>query len=659
MNFLSKEKSPYLLQHADNPVLWYPWGEQALAKARLENKPILLSIGYSTCHWCHVMAHESFEDEGIAAYLNAHFVSIKVDREERPDLDHIYMSAVTAITGQGGWPLTVFLTPHAKPFYGGTYFPPVAKWGSPGFMDLLKSISDAWASNQAQMLASSEEITRLLRNAIPPAAQGGIDQEILAQAYKQMFSQFDRQYGGFGGSPKFPMGHNLSLLLRYYKRSGQAEALGIVEQTLTAMAQGGIYDHLGGGFHRYSTDREWQVPHFEKMLYDQALLVMAYTECYQVTGNILYAEIVQETLDYVLRDMTDPQGGFYCAEDADSEGREGAFYVWTEKEIVEVLGQDEAEPFIRRFGVKSNGNVTHDPHGEFTHCNILFTTGQSAVEADGLEAAKKKLFDRRILRPRPHLDDKILTDWNGLMIAAFAFAGCVFGKDNYVRAAVSAADFILKHLNHGDQLLHRWRQGEASIDGMLEDHAFLALGLTQVYEATFEESYLKEAYSLADQMIARFSDKVNGGFFMTPSTAEDLIIRPQEVYDGAQPSGNSVAAYVCVKLYYFSHKEEYRAQSEAVFKRFMGSVERAPQAHTFFITALDLYLTPPVDICLSGSLPNKSIIANLQKVVYKHFIPGKVVRRESGDEEWSIRVCRDRACLPGTQELSQLEQSII
>ncbi len=659
-NRLSREPSPYLLQHAGNPVDWYPWGEEAFAKARREQKPILLSIGYSTCHWCHVMAHESFEDEGIAAFLNAYYVPVKVDREERPDIDHVYMTAVTAMTGQGGWPLTVFLTPDAQPFYGGTYFPPYAKWGAPGFMDLLKSIADAWSGNREQIVTSGIEITELLKKNASAAPLGGeINENILNTGARQMLGQMDPEHGGFGNAPKFPMGHNLSFLMAYHGRSADDAALHAVEQTLDEMARGGIYDHLGGGFHRYATDRKWHVPHFEKMLYDQALLVRAYTECYQATGNILYARIAHETLEYVLRDMTSPEGGFYCAEDADSEGYEGAFYVWTEKEIRSVLGAEEAEIFIRHYGVKSDGNVASDPHGEFTGKNILFL--KEDVSADDelvLAGARARLFAARAGRPRPHLDDKVLADWNGLMIAAFAFAGSVFAEPRYIRAARRAADFILKDLVKDGRLVHRWRGGEASIDAMLEDHAFLAYGLVSLYEATFEGSYLKEAEKLADAMIARFADGEHGGFFMTASDLPGLIVRPQDIYDGALPSGNSVAAWVLMKLHYLTARDELRHEAGRSFKRFQAQVEKAPHAYAFFLAAFSLYLFPVTEITVNSTGRNDAAIANLRKVVYKHFMPAMVFKHVLSTGDWSVAVCRDGACLPPVSDIAALEKII-
>ncbi|MBI4309003.1 MAG: thioredoxin domain-containing protein [Candidatus Omnitrophica bacterium] len=657
-NHLSAEKSPYLLQHAHNPVDWYPWGEEAFEKSRREQKPVLLSIGYSTCHWCHVMAHESFEDEDIAAVVNAHFVAVKVDREERPDIDHIYMNAVVAMTAQGGWPLTVFLTPQAQPFYGGTYFPPYPKWGAPGFKDVLHAMAAAWNNNRQDILSSAGELTAVLNKQVQagPAHEAPLDAGVLDTAFRHLSSQFDRHNGGFGSAPKFPMGHTLSFLLRVYKNSGQAQALAMAEKTLSAMALGGIYDHLGGGFHRYSTDQRWHVPHFEKMLYDQALLVQAYAEAYQITGNFLYARIAQETLDYVLRDMTSPEGGFYCAQDADSEGMEGAFYVWGQKEISGILTTEEAGLFDRYYGVVPDGNVGADPQGEFTGKNILFLAGDIAAEhQDGLAKARRKLFAFRQLRPRPHLDDKILTDWNGLMIAAFAFAGCVFGQPRYIDAARKAADFVLARLKAKGRLTHRFAGGEAAVEGMLEDYAFFLWGLAQVYEATFEDHYLNQAVELADRMVQLFSDDAGGGFFMTSADAKDLIVRPQDIYDGALPSGNSVAAFALGKLHYLTQKKEYLRHSQGVLKRFMPAVAQAPHSYAFFCLSLDFHGHPPVEITVQGAL-DQSTIANIRKVVYKYFIPGRVFKHQLGPGALRCSVCRQGTCFPPTADMASLEK---
>lgn len=663
MNHLSTEKSPYLLQHADNPVDWHPWGQEAFDKALREQKPVFLSIGYSTCHWCHVMAHESFENDDIARLLNSHFISIKVDREERPDIDHIYMTAVTAMTGQGGWPLSVFLTPEARPFFGGTYFPPYAKWGAMGFKDLLVSLAGAWKEKRGEIDVSAAEIAGILQARTQPVAekiplQEAEASEMCAQARRQLAAHFDPQYGGFGEAPKFPMGHNLSFLLCDHARTKEAESLSIVEKTLASMARSGTYDHLGGGFHRYATDRQWQVPHFEKMLYDQALLVLAYAQAYQETGNALYCRTVRETLDYVLRDMTSAEGGFYCAEDADSEGYEGRFYIWSAKEIQEVLGPDAAL-FNRTYGIGPGGNVRSDPHGEFVGQNILGLAQDVAPQDEGpLAQARQKLFARRIQRIRPHLDDKVLTDWNGLMVAAMSFAGCVLNEPRYIQAAAAAADFILEHLAKNGRLLHRWRKGEAAIDGMLEDYAFFLYGLEQLYEATFEERYLQKAQELARQMAEHFEDKERGGFFMTAGDAPGLIARPQDIYDGALPSGNSVAAYALVKLHYLTGQEVFMAQAREAFGRFAAAVSQMPSGYCFFLVALDFGLFAPVEVTLRAPAGDEATIAKIRKVVYKHFVPGLVFKYVPADGPWAASVCRGAVCLPPVNDLAALEKTL-
>jgi len=678
-NHLIDQKSPYLLQHVHNPVDWYPWDKAAFNKAKIEDKPILLSIGYSTCHWCHVMAHESFEDEGIAKIINEHFIAIKVDREERPDIDHIYMTAITAMTGQGGWPLTVFLTPQGDPFYGGTYFPPYAKWGSVGFIDLLNSIAASWKSDRENILSSSLTITEGLRNhAIEKreaTRQSLLDETFLDRAFRQLRGQFDATNGGFGSAPKFPMGHNLSFLLRYSKRRDNPEALNMVEKSLAAMAHGGIWDHLGGGFHRYSTDQNWHVPHFEKMLYDQALLSMAYLEAYQVTGLMEYSQIASEILDYVLRDMTDAQGGFYSAEDADSlegEGghlKEGSFYVFSQTEIEETLGKDDAAVFNYCYGIKADGNASFDPHGEFIGKNILYLA-HSAKEAaleflrqreeiQGiLTVSASKLLELRSKRPRPHLDDKVLCDWNGLMMASFAFAGRVLGEEKYSKAASKSADFILNEMMIGNRLWHRWRDGSAGITATLEDYAFLIYGFLEVHEASFEAKYLEAAQVLADSMIEFFADP-QGGFYMTASDAEPLIVRPKDAYDGALPSGNSVAALILLRLHALTKKEVYLTQAEALLNCFAVKIEQAPYAHSFLLSSLDWYLSSPIDITFQGDRVDETIVKML-KVLYKHFIPFKAVKFVSTfSANAQVLICYRGRCKLPIESVSAFEQELL
>lgn len=649
MNRLASEKSPYLLEHAQNPVDWFAWTEEAFEEARRQNKPVLLSIGYSTCHWCHVMQHESFENAEIAAILNQHFISIKVDREERPDIDQVYMASVTAMTGHGGWPLTVFLTPEKKPFYGGTYFPPYAKWGSPGFRDILNSIVHSWETNRQDVITSSQELVEHLRQRFDVPNEGEmLSHKELDRMYDRLSSQFDGLHGGFGQAPKFPMGHTLSLLLRYWQRTGQEHALEMTTRTLKSMAQGGIFDQLGGGFHRYSTDRVWQVPHFEKMLYDQAMLVRTYCEAYQATKEEFFAETARKVLDYVLLELTDPDGGFYCAQDADSfdehgHKKEGAFYVWGIEEIRGLLTDQRAEVMVYYYGLNPNGNAVADPHGEFVGKNILHVA-HSIKDAAGhfkldeglvreiIQDSNQKLFEHRSLRRKPHLDDKVMTDWNGLMISAFAMAAKILLEERYVQAAVKAAEFILKTMVRPDgRLLHRYRDGETAVLGTLEDYAFFALGLLDLYEASGDLRYFQEAKKLAGQMIELFEDKQEGGFFMTGHDALDLFVRPKESYDGALPSGNSVALLVLLRLYHDTTDEKYWDTAQKALGCFSKQAIAHPEAYAFLLTAFDFLLGPVDEIVLSGN-PTDSQYQEMSRMIYDHFRPNKVVAVLPGED---------------------------
>ena len=665
-NRLAKEKSPYLLQHAHNPVDWFPWGEEAFQKAKRENKPIFLSIGYSTCHWCHVMAHESFENHEIAKILNEHFVSIKVDREERPDLDNIYMTAVMSLTGGGGWPMSLFLTPERKPFFAGTYFPSEPRWGQPGFKDVLLSIKEQWEKNRNKVLESSDALTKAIQSqsAEKPKGKFVLDQNVLKKAYAQYAQQFDERYGGFGRAPKFPQGHGLSFLLRYWKRTGDSHALAMVEKTLMEMAQGGIYDHIGRGFHRYSTDERWHVPHFEKMLYDQALLAKAYLEAYQVTEKQSYAETAREILDYVLRDMTDRQGGFYSAEDADSlpfekfsgavpnprhsgQKVEGAFYVWRQSEVLDILGKEEGEIFNFYFGVEPEGNVPAgaDPHGEFQGKNILFIAhtfeetaqhfGRPVEEIKNIiQRAKKTLFSHRQERPHPHRDDKVLVDWNGFMISSLAFGARVLHEPRYAESAEQATQFILKNLVRKDgRLLHRYRDGEAAILGTLEDYAFFIHGLIDLYEATFKVEYLREAKRLTQDMIKFFWDRKQSGFFFTATDAEKLIVRQKEVYDGAIPSGNSLAALDLIRLAHLTGENQWEKMTEELSQYFASDIVQAPMGYAQLLIALDFVLGPAKEIVIAGDLRDERTL-HMINTVYTQFLPNKIVIfRPSSSEE--------------------------
>ena len=644
-NRLVREKSPYLLQHAHNPVDWYPWGQEAFEKAAKEDKPIFLSIGYSTCHWCHVMEEESFSNLEIAGILNKYFVPIKVDREERPDLDNIYMNAVTALTGSGGWPLNVFLSPDLKPFYGGTYFPAEDKWGRPGLRSVLRSIAQNWQNQKEKILNSARELTGFLEKQleVKVSAAGSLDEAILKKAYEYFYSSFDSEYGGFSQAPKFPSGYQLSFLLRYWKRTKDNKALEMVEKTLTEIAKGGIHDHIGGGFHRYSTDQKWFLPHFEKMLYDQAILSRAYLEAYQATGKKEYAQSAREIFEYVLRDMAGPEGGFYSAEDADSlplenpkEEREGAFYVWSEKEISNILSKTEAGIFNYYFGVLAPGNVSADPSGDFQGKNILYIAhsleetarhfGQTPAETEkNISASQAKLFTARSSRPRPHLDDKILVDWNGLMISALAFGSRALNEPRYCLAAENSARFILKNLLRKDaRLWRRFRDGEAAIEAMLDDYAFFIHGLIDLYEATFNPVYLKEARKLTRNMLQLFWDDKDGGFFFVRADTQNLIFRRKELYDGALPSGNSIAALDLIRLGRLLMDRELEAKAETIFKTFSGQISQLPNAYAQALIALDFAFGPSKEIVLAAEADAPET-KQMLKSIYRRFIPNKVV----------------------------------
>ncbi|MFX1314023.1 MAG: thioredoxin domain-containing protein, partial [Promethearchaeota archaeon] len=536
-NHLLKEKSPYLLQHVNNPVDWYPWGMEAFDKAKREDKPIFLSIGYSTCHWCHVMAHESFENEEIAELMNDIFISIKVDREERPDIDKIYMTICQMMTGSGGWPLTIIMTPEKKPFFAGTYFPKQTRFGRIGLIDLIKRIKELWVNQRNEIINSADQITFSLQNIDQESPGDKFNQEIFRETYQQLSRQFDTIKGGFGNRPKFPTPHNLIFLLRYWKRTGDKKSLEMVEKTLRAMRKGGIYDHIGFGFHRYSTDSIWLVPHFEKMLYDQALIAIAYIEAYQATKNDIYKKTAEEIFSYVLRDMASSEGGFYSAEDADSEGEEGKFYVWPKEELEQILDKNELDLVIRIFNIEQNGNYLEETSGKNTGNNIFHLKNIPENEIqDKLEKIRIKLFNTREKRIHPQKDDKILTDWNGLMIAALAKAAIAFQETKYLHAAQNAVNFILSNLQDSNKkLLHRYKDGLSEIQGYLTDYAFFIWGLIELYEASFDIFYLKTALEFHNTQIEDFWDIKIGGFYFTANNSEELLTRQKEIYDGAIP----------------------------------------------------------------------------------------------------------------------------
>jgi uncharacterized protein YyaL (SSP411 family) len=634
-NRLAKESSPYLLQHANNPVDWRPWGDEAFAAAKKEDKPVFLSIGYSTCHWCHVMERESFENEDLAKYLNAHFVAVKVDREERPDVDAVYMAAVQAMTGQGGWPLSVFLTPDRKPFFGGTYFPPTDRFGRPGFKTVLERIADYWKNHRADVDGSAAELTSHIQGADAAVAKGELAAEVLARGVDQFRAAFDSVHGGFGPAPKFPRAFALSFLLGERARAARGSSVAMVEKTLDEMRRGGMCDQLGGGFHRYSTDAEWLVPHFEKMLYDQATLARAYVEAWQVTRHAEFADTFRETCDYVLRDLQDPAGGFHSAEDADSEGVEGKFYVWTRDEIVEALGAEDGALFADLYDVTERGNYKDEATHKDTGNSILRLETSLDVEAKkrGVDPAalakrvapmREKLLAIRSKRIRPHLDDKVLTDWNGLMIGSLAYGGAALGEKRYVDAAARAADFLLATMRTKDgALLHRYRKGVAGIDGFLDDYAFLALGLVDLYEATFDVKWLVAARDIAREMSAKFADK-SGGFTLSSASGETLVARTKELYDGAIPSGNSAAMLALLRIGRLTQDERMEAAGRDALASWASTIERYPSGYPVALTALAFALGPTREVVIAGD-PSDAATQALVAEVRKRHLPRTVV----------------------------------
>jgi uncharacterized protein YyaL (SSP411 family) len=612
-NHLINESSPYLLQHAHNPVDWYPWGDEAFEKARRENKPVLLSIGYSACHWCHVMAHESFEDEDIAKLMNELFVNIKVDREERPDLDQIYMNAVQMMTHHGGWPMTVFLTPDGVPFYGGTYFPPQDRYNMPGFPRVLISVAEAYRDRQSDITETGTSLLKELRRLSEPSGSDHpIEKELLDAAYAGMVRSYDSLNGGFGSAPKFPPAMALEFLLRTYLRTGNDDALDMVEHTTEKMAHGGMYDQLGGGFHRYSTDSKWLVPHFEKMLYDNALLSRLYLHYFQISQSPLARETAEGILDYVLREMTDPAGGFYSTQDADSEGHEGKFFVWDLDEIKSVLGEADASRFIPYYNVTAGGN--------FEGKNIL-NVNSSATRPD--PESLRKLFDVREKRIKPDRDEKILTAWNGLMLASFAEAGVILDRPNYTEAARRNADFVLLNLTRDGFLLRTYKDGVAKFNAYLEDYAFFVEGLVTLYETTGEFRWLKEAIALTDRMIEEFWDDEGAGFFFTGKSHENLIVRSKDYFDNAIPSGNSVAATALLRLSLLTDNARYREVAQAVLSEMADSVRRYPSGFGYALSAIDFLLSSPKEVAIIGR--DASSIKPLLQEAWRKYLPNKVV----------------------------------
>jgi uncharacterized protein YyaL (SSP411 family) len=666
-NRLAKEKSPYLLQHQHNPVDWYAWGDEAFARAKKENKPIFLSIGYSTCHWCHVMAHESFENAEVAKLLNDHFVSIKLDREERPDVDRVYMTFVQATTGSGGWPMSVFLTPDLKPFLGGTYFPPEDRFGRPGFKTLLQRIADGWRDDREGIVKHGNTVIEQLREYADPGKPGEtkLSEATLTDALAPFIRTYDEEWGGFADAPKFPRPSTLNLLFRAHARFSRSKdeaaqrnskaALGMALGTLRKMSEGGMHDHLGGGFHRYSVDRFWHVPHYEKMLYDQAQLVCSYLDAWQAAPDPLWEKTARDILGYVQRDLTAPEGGFFSAEDADSiiehgkpEHAEGAFYVWTKDEIDQALGEEAAAVFRRVYGVEEDGNspAGSDPHGELKGKNTLIVRMKSAdatkffkkTEAEieqSLADSRRKLFDIRAKRPRPHLDDKIITAWNGLMISAFARAAQIFEDPTYLKSAQAAAGFIRKEMWKDGALRRSYRQGAGAVPGFAEDYAFLAAGLLDLYEADFDVQWLQWSVELQAKMDATFFDEAAGGYFSTSGDDPSVLLRMKEDYDGAEPSPSSVAAMNLLRLSQLTSDAKQHERSDRTLASFSERMTKLPSGVPQMLCALDYTLSKPRQVVIAGARDAADTRALLREV-HSHFIPNKLLLLADGGpgQDW-------------------------
>jgi uncharacterized protein len=667
-NRLAREKSPYLLQHQHNPVDWHPWSEEAFAKARAENKPIFLSIGYSTCHWCHVMERESFESRKVADFLNGNFVSIKVDREERPDVDQIYMTFVQAMTGQGGWPLSAFLTPDLKPFYGGTYFPPDDRYGRPSFLQVLKQIDELWRTRRSDLVASAQHLHEQLASATEQRASQDelLRPSLLHTAAAQFKEEYDPRHGGFGGAPKFPRPSQPAFLLRYGVRFHDQEAVRMVIHTCERMAAGGMCDQLGGGFHRYSVDAEWLVPHFEKMLYDNAQLASLYLDAFLVSGQTQFADAVRSIIGYVLRDMAHPEGGFYSAEDADSEGKEGKFYCWTKAELARLLTPEEFNVAVRFFGITERGNfVDHSDPDPLPNQNVLSIVqplSPGSPDLGLLESATQKMFQARSQRVRPHLDDKVLSSWNGMMLGAISRAYAVLGDESFRVAAEKNLAFLQRHLwdAAARTLYHRWRDGERDSVQLLEAYANLLAGALELYEATLAEKHLEFALNLAETMLEKFYDHEHGGFWQSASSSPDLILRVKEDYDGAEPSGNSVAVLALFKLAAITARPDLREAGERTLRLFADRLQKLPQAVPLLLLGLDFWLDEPKRVMIAGDRSEPAARALLQ-AVHSVYQPAKVVLGTAGPVEEFARtlpehrqpvayVCSGTACQPPTSE---------
>ena len=676
-NRLIHEKSPYLLQHAYNPVDWYPWSQEAFERAKAENKPIFLSIGYSSCHWCHVMEKECFEDQEVANLLNASFVCIKVDREERPDLDAAYMAVCQAMGRSCGWPLNVMLTPKMNPFFAASYIPKLSDRGMTGMMDLIPQIMDIWKMRKIDLEIVGADLRSRLEAMEKRTPEKELGKEILQDAHDQLVKDFDAENGGFGWAPKFPRAHSLMFLLRWWKRSGEKTALEMVEKTLNEMRRGGIYDQLGFGFHRYSTDAQWLVPHFEKMLYDQAMLTLAYTEAFQATGERRYGRAVEEIIQYVMRDLASPEGGFYSAQDADTDGDEGKFYVWTVDEVLNVLPPADADLAVHIFGLKQGGNFSEG--GNLNGKNILhfaepledlapykgLTLNELMNQIHGIREA---LFEARKKRKSPAIDDKVLTDWNGLMIAALAKAGRVLGEPKFVEAAEKTADFLLTQMHDEDGVLyHRFAKGEKTVEGFLDDYTFLAFGLIELYEATFDEKYLQAASNLTKEAIQRFWDDKNGGFFFTVAKPESSLPRMKQVYDGAVPSGNSVALQNLLRLSRLTLDQTYEETATKLVKAFSSEVQGAPEAYTWLLAGVDFSVGPSHSVLLVGDLEEENtaeMLGALKKLYMPNMVAAVKLPEKAGfgysklEGKATAYVCRDQMCLPPTNQTKKMLEQL-
>ncbi len=687
-NRLINEKSPYLLQHAHNPVDWYAWSEDAFERARTDDKPIFLSIGYATCHWCHVMEKESFEDEEAAKYLNETFVCIKVDREERPDIDAVYMAVCQMLTGSGGWPLTIFMTPDKIPFFGGTYIPKEKRFGRPGLIDFCRNVRRLWETERDKVLTSASSISGNLGKIFSFHSGGALDETIFDDTYAQFEKIYDARFGGFGSAPKFPTPHQLLFLLRYHHRTGKEQALEMVKKTLSAMRLGGVWDHVGYGFHRYSTDKHWLVPHFEKMLYDQALLSQAYLETFQITQDPFFSNTAQEIFSYVLRDMTSEAGGFYSAEDADSEGEEGKFYVWTTTEVEEILGTD-ASAWRRIFNMEEEGNFLDEASGRKTGTNILHLdqtlsrwadeTGAKETELKGQwDNTRRKLFEVRKKRIHPLKDDKVLTNWNGLMIAALSMGARILNKPEYTVIAEKSVKFIFQNMmDSKGRLLHRFRDGEVAIPATAEDYAFFTHGLLELYGTTFNPSYLESAIQFTDIMIKDFWDTEANGFFLTDKTANDLPIRPKELYDGAIPSANSVSLFNLLRLSRMTGDSKWEDLADELTEAFSGTVKSQPTAFTYFLMGYDFAMSEGREVVLTGKTEDTGT-QKMIETLNRHFSPNKVVLLKSDrhgkklseiagfidalqviEGKTTAHVCKGFSCKEPTSDLEAMVKQVL